>query len=339
MINRRGNSRCRPLGLLLILIRSYRSTSTALTNTMQIQHVSANQRTPMFSAPVRSSIGSSLLTDNQRVSTSLRRSFNQHLSQSNSTVSIYDVSILLPISKKLADDYELDPSHLIKMCQTNQRLTRKMAKYELSHCWRLLAGLLALQPTLSDDDSWFQTPIAHGLIKHLISHSITRGDIQSASMFLLTMLQTPYMKTSNRNEHCYDSILYSYASLLHRWKHFYKRTQILQRIDHNCQSPMLINHASTSIICSICLQPVVGQHFLCAICAHGGHLIHMHDWFSSSELKHRYCPETDCTCRCIIKQQELLTINADHGQKHPQTPTLTPRPQYVRNLSTSLHHL
>ncbi|UJR30523.1 hypothetical protein I4U23_018052 [Adineta vaga] len=325
---------------------SYRSSvaaaaaTTTLTNTVQIQqHVSTSQRTSMFSAPVRSSLCSSLVNDHPRVSTSLRRSFNQHLSQTNSTVAIYDVSILLPISKKLADDYKLDLINLIDMCEMNQKLTKRMAKYELSHCWRILAGLLSLQSTLSDDHSWFQTPIAQGLIKHLILHSCTHGDIQSASMFLLTVLQTSFMKKTNRNEHYYDSILYSYASLLHRWKHFYKRTQILQRIDHNCQSPTLINQITTSIICSICLQPVLGQHFLCAICAHGGHLIHMHEWFSSSESKHRYCPEKDCTCRCIIKQQELLTTNADQLQKQQHTPTLTPRPYYVRNLSTSMHHL
>ncbi|CAF0892865.1 unnamed protein product [Adineta ricciae] len=320
---------------------SYRSSvATTLTNTIQSQsNGSLSQRMPMFSAPMRSSLGSSLANDHPRISTSLHRSFNHHLTQTNSIVSIYDVSILLPISKKLADDYKLDLTNLIDMCQANQKITKQMAKYELSHCWRLLAGLLSIQSTLPDDHIWFQTPIAQGLIKHLIVHSITHGDIQSASMFLLTTLQTSFMKRTNQNDHLYDSILYSYASLLHRWKHFYKRAQILQRTDHNCQSPTVINQVSTSIICSICLQPVLGQHFLCAICAHGGHLIHMHDWFSSTEMKHRYCPEKDCTCRCIIKQQELLTINTDHIQKHQHTPTLTPKPYYVRNLSTSMNHL
>lgn len=293
----------------------------------------------MFSAPVRSSLGSSLLADHQRVSTSLRRSFNQHLSQTNGTISIYDVSILLPISKKLADEYRLDLDNLIHMCQANQKLTKKLGKYELSHCWRLLAGLLALQTTLADDDAWFQTPVAQGLIQHLIAHSSTRGDIQSASMFLLTMLRTPYMKRSSSHKQFHDSILYAYASLLHRWRHFYKRTQILQRIDHNCQPPTVITQPSTSIICSICMQPVVGQLFLCAICAHGGHLLHMQDWFSSSELKHRYCPEKDCTCRCMLKQQELLTTSVDHVLRQQQTPTLTPKLQYARKLSISVQHL
>jgi hypothetical protein len=165
---------------------------------------------------------------------------------------------------------------------------------------------------------------------------VADGDIQSSTMFLLTMLKTPFMKkefqSKTINEHHHDPILYAYASLLHRWKYFYKRTQILQEIDHNCQSPASLNQTSSPIICSICLQPVIGQHFLCAICGHGGHLIHMHGWFLSSELKHRYCPEIDCTCRCIIKQQELLTMNTEQIQKQQHTPTLTPRPYVVRPL-------
>jgi len=180
-----------------------------------------------------------------------------------------------------------------------------------------------------------------GLIEHIVLHYISDGDIQSASMFLLTMLKTPFMKRKFHNEHYYDSILYSYANILHRWKHFYKRTQILQQIDYNCQLPAPINSTSSSsiIICSICSQPVVGQHFLCSICGHGGHLIHMHGWFSSIENKHRYCPEKDCTCRCVIKQQELLIVNTDQIQKYQHTPTLTPRTYFIRPSSVGIRPL
>ncbi|CAF0912797.1 unnamed protein product [Rotaria sp. Silwood1] len=320
---------------------SYRS-STTLTNTVQIQHVLNNQRTTIFSAPVRLSLGSSILADHQRMSTSAtsyRRPLSHHLSPIHSTVSIYDMSILLPISKKLADDYKFNLNNLFDMCELNQQLTERMAKTDLTHCWRLLATLLALQQSLPNDHSWFETPIAQGLIKHLVSHYISNGDIQSASMFLLTMLNTPFMKTKAQvklfNQHLYDPILYAYANLLHCWKHFYKRTQILYQIDYNCQSPASINQTSSTIICSICFQPVIGQHILCAICAHGGHLSHMHGWFSSSESKHRYCPEKDCACRCIIKQQELLNVNTDHIQKQQHTPILTPRAYGVRTSSTN----
>lgn len=163
-------------------------------------------------------------------------------------------------------------------------------------------------------------------------------------MFLLTMSQTPYLKNQIQSklvtDHENDSILYAYASLLHRWKHFYKRTQILSQIDHNCQTPAPFTQAPptpNSIICSICLKPVVGQHFLCAVCGHGGHLTHMHEWFSSDELKHKYCPEKGCSCRCILKQQELLTVNTIHMQQ--QTSTTTPRSFFNRQPSGNLRSL
>lgn len=181
-----------------------------------------------------------------------------------------------------------------------------------------------------------------GLIKHIVAHYVADGDIQSASMFLLTMSKTPFMNSKIVKEHSYDPILYSYANILHRWRHFYKRTQVLQRIDHNCQLPASINSTSSTIICSICSQPVVGQHFLCAICSHGGHLSHMHRWFASTEKTHRNCPEKDCNCRCIVKQQELLTINSDQIQKQQQqqhTPVLTPRSYALRPSSVSLRQL
>lgn len=312
------------------------------TGTMPIQSVPNNQRMMMSSAPIRS-LGTSVINDPQRMPTPYRRSINQ-LIPPHSTVSIYDVSILLPVSRKLADDYKIDLNNAVDMCETNQDLTEKMAKDDLIHCWRLLDGLLSIQPNLQNDDPWFQTPIAQGLIKHLVSTYVANGDIQSASMFLLTMSQTPYLKNQIQSklvtDHEYDPILYSYASLLHRWKHFYKRTQILSQIDHNCQAPAPSSQSllpTTTIICSICLKPVLGQHFLCAVCSHGGHLTHMHDWFSSDEVKHKYCPEKDCTCRCIIKQQELLTINTIQMQQ--QTSTSTPRSYFTRQTSGNLRSL
>jgi hypothetical protein len=48
------------------------------------------------------------------------------------------------------------------MCEENQRLTEEMGKDDLAHCWRLLGGLLSLQPNLQPNDPWFQTPIAQG---------------------------------------------------------------------------------------------------------------------------------------------------------------------------------
>lgn len=136
---------------------NYRGTTT---NIVQIQSIPNNQRLPMSSAPARS-LGTSVFNDHQRLSTTYRRSLGQ-LIHPHSTVSIYDVSILLPVSRKLADDYRIDLNNAVDMCDSNEQVTRDMGKDDLAHCWHLLDGLLSLQPHLQNDDPWFQTPIAQG---------------------------------------------------------------------------------------------------------------------------------------------------------------------------------
>jgi hypothetical protein len=135
---------------------SYRPTTT---NTVQIQSIPNNPRLTISSAPGRSSLSTSVFNDQKRISIVGRRSLGQI---PHSTVSIYDVSILLPVSKKLADDYKIDLNNALDMCEMNAQLTQEMGKDDLVHCWRLLGGLLSIQPNLQNDDSWFQTPIAQG---------------------------------------------------------------------------------------------------------------------------------------------------------------------------------
>jgi hypothetical protein len=141
---------------------AYRPTST---NTVQIQHASLNQRLPTCSAPVRSLLGTSIANDYARTPTNYRRPPGQ-LIHPQSIVSIYDMSILLPVSRKLADDYQIDLKNVVDMCEKHQELTGNMAKDDLAHCWHLLEGLLSIQTQLQADDSWFQTPIAHGRFQY-----------------------------------------------------------------------------------------------------------------------------------------------------------------------------
>lgn len=138
---------------------NYRSTTT-MTSNVPIQSSSNNPRLPMFSAPVRSTMSSSVFNEHQRLS-SYRRSLG-HLIHPLSIVAIYDVFILLPVSRKLADDYRIDLNNPIDMCEVNEQKTQEMGKSDLARCWRLLGGLLSIQPTLQPNDVWFHTPIAHG---------------------------------------------------------------------------------------------------------------------------------------------------------------------------------
>jgi Zinc-ribbon, C4HC2 type len=47
--------------------------------------------------------------------------------------------------------------------------------------------------------------------------------------------------------------------------------------------------------CTICEQAVRGLSIVCSACGHGGHVVHMTDWFS----KHRQCP-SGCGCMCTF---------------------------------------
>jgi hypothetical protein len=149
---------------------SYRPPTTG---TVQIQSIPNNQRVAISSAPVRSSLGMSVINDHQRITNVYRRSLGQMI-HPHSTVSIYDVSILLPVSKKLADEYKIDLNNAIDMCEMNQQITEEMGKDDLAHCWRLLDSLLSIQPNLQPDDPWFQTPIAQGKISHQFSSQYSR---------------------------------------------------------------------------------------------------------------------------------------------------------------------
>lgn len=51
-----------------------------------------------------------------------------------------------------------------------------------------------------------------------------------------------------------------------------------------------------SLICVICRLPVKGATNHCLKCGHGGHTMHMHQWFKF----HDQCP-TGCGCDCLIK--------------------------------------
>jgi hypothetical protein len=52
-----------------------------------------------------------------------------------------------------------------------------------------------------------------------------------------------------------------------------------------------------SSVCSLCRLPVRGLFVLCKLCGHGGHAIHLRNWFGVS--RNASCP-AGCGCRCAI---------------------------------------
>ena len=49
-----------------------------------------------------------------------------------------------------------------------------------------------------------------------------------------------------------------------------------------------------TVTCSVCRLQVTGVTSHCYVCGHGGHAVHMYEWFSQYE----FCP-SGCGCNCL----------------------------------------
>lgn len=113
-----------------------------------------------------------------------------------------------------------------------------------------------------------------------------------------------------------------YAEILYRWgllhnraeiaKHFgippeiHKGVEFLSDCQH-CSVPTrganCVICRRMSLICVICHISVRGSVNCCVVCGHGGHMIHMKEWFDENEA----CP-TGCGCKCLFETTSLLEV-------------------------------
>ena len=124
----------------------------------------------------------------------------------------------------------------------------------------------------------------------------------------------------------YDSYKQIYADILYRWQLMEKRALILkcclnvnsaphQGIDfvtectnpycekqyNTCRSPNCNYCKKPTLLCAICRMPVRGSVNHCVVCGHGGHTVHMFNWFAQSEQ----CP-TGCGCLCLQQNTNIF---------------------------------
>lgn len=113
-----------------------------------------------------------------------------------------------------------------------------------------------------------------------------------------------------------------YADILYRWKLIEKRAQLLKtiqtKIHRTVDSDSTVSFVSDcvtetcsydnkyctnfkcnrcnriSLNCIICNLPIKGSTNHCEKCGHGGHTMHMLEWFQM----HTQCP-TGCGCNCL----------------------------------------
>jgi len=114
----------------------------------------------------------------------------------------------------------------------------------------------------------------------------------------------------------YNMIIETYADLLYRWKMIQKRTEVVKQISELkhmdkyisnisllcpvcgkvLRGPTCTNCRSLTLTCSVCRTPYRGLVSLCQLCGHGGHALHLNEWFMENTL----CPAA-CGCHCPNK--------------------------------------
>ncbi|XP_059613286.1 GATOR complex protein Wdr59 isoform X2 [Phlebotomus argentipes] len=115
--------------------------------------------------------------------------------------------------------------------------------------------------------------------------------------------------------HFHDVLKSAYAEMLYRWDLLVQRAKVLKYLSAPPESPrgvdfvtecLLCNRNSPSVIpfcsnchrpllhCALCRLPVRGAANACLQCGHGGHTLHMMEWFS----KYDVCA-AGCGCRCL----------------------------------------
>ncbi|XP_046736696.1 GATOR complex protein WDR24 [Diprion similis] len=154
------------------------------------------------------------------------------------------------------------------------------------------------------------------LIEEALRHHAAILDVQTSASILIALGER--RKSLNIEAATQEHWLLEYIDMLGRFKLWEIATQIIQlawmpsvsqlnqqsTTIHACcttctkplqRSAWLCDrcHTSRHALCSVCHQVVRGVYAWCQGCAHGGHVIHMNEWFESN----RQCP-TGCGHIC-----------------------------------------
>lgn len=111
----------------------------------------------------------------------------------------------------------------------------------------------------------------------------------------------------------YENFKKSYSNILHKWQLFNKSAEVqkhmallpdpkealeFKAICHYCQretkGPQCDYCHKIALLCAVCQIGVRGSASFCLACGHGGHTLHMAEWFTS----YAQCP-SGCGCSCI----------------------------------------
>ncbi|XP_055383102.1 GATOR complex protein Wdr59 [Condylostylus longicornis] len=118
----------------------------------------------------------------------------------------------------------------------------------------------------------------------------------------------------------FDSLKKLYSEILFSWGLLSEKSLVLKHLSYPIQEPQCVGWAiecstcgrvsKTSscsnchkyvLYCALCRLPVRGMANACLICGHGGHLLHLDQWFKT----HNMCP-FGCGCPCLERTSALF---------------------------------
>lgn len=118
----------------------------------------------------------------------------------------------------------------------------------------------------------------------------------------------------------YDQFKKVYAEILYRWSLYEQRAQVLKYVSsveekhkgieflnecYHCQKeirgPQCTYCKNYSLQCSVCHVAVKGASNFCLACGHGGHTLHMLEWFVNMDT----CP-SGCGCNCLDRSNSVF---------------------------------
>ncbi|KAK9879451.1 hypothetical protein WA026_006522 [Henosepilachna vigintioctopunctata] len=140
----------------------------------------------------------------------------------------------------------------------------------------------------------------------------------SSSVDCLWSENTRTIKAPSSN--IYEYYKLAYAETLYRWGLLYNRAEVLKHLSwpqeihkgveflcdcKNCIKPSRASSCNScrklTLNCIVCHISVRGSANCCIVCGHGGHTIHLLQWFERNDV----CP-SGCGCKCLIETGNMF---------------------------------